>query len=277
MSLTKGLITKINKGILQVKCEDNSFIECISRGKLRYNKVTPLVGDKVLIDKDKKVIESIDERKNFLQRPPVANIDKALIVTSVKKPNLSLILLDKLISIVTINNIEPIIIFTKLDLLDKDDEIDKLIKYYKSIGIKVFKNTEIEQLKKYLNKSIVTVCGQTGAGKSTLINKLDETLNLNTHEISKSLGRGIHTTRIVELFEIDDFYIVDTPGFSAIDINIYTKEEIKNSFIELRNQNCKYKNCNHLKEDGCLIKEYVNKEKILKSRYDNYKRFMEDL
>lgn len=272
-----GLITKVNTDTFTVKV-NNEYIDCKSRGKLRNIKLKPVVGDKVEIDKDKKVIENVLDRNNFLLRPPVANIDIALIVTSIKKPDISLTLLDRLISIITINNIEPVIVFTKLDLASKLElkDIKNLSKYYESIGIKVFTNKKINKLKRYLKNKIVTVCGQTGAGKSTLINKFDKRLNLDTNEISDALGRGIHTTRIVELFEISNFYIVDTPGFSAIDIDIYSKEEIENSFIEFRNKTCKYKDCKHIKEVGCSIIEDKENGKILKSRYDNYLKFIKE-
>lgn len=272
--LIEGLITKVNSDTFTVKYEDN-YIDCKARGKNRFEKIKPFVGDRVLIDKEKGVIEKVCDRRNYLLRPPVANIDIALIVTSIVKPNLNLNLLDKLISIVTINNIEPVIVFTKLDLGSKNDlkEVKMLTKYYKSIGINVFTNKKAKKIKKYLKDRIVTVCGQTGAGKSTLLNKLDKNLNLETNEISEALGRGKHTTRIVELFEINNFYIVDTPGFSSIDINNYSEEEIKNSFIEFRSLECKFKDCKHINEFGCSIK---NNKNILSSRYENYLKFIKE-
>jgi len=275
--LNNGLIIKVNSDTFTIKCE-SEYIETKARGKNRFEKIKPIVGDKVLIDKEKKVIEKVLERRNSLSRPPVANIDIALIVTSLVKPNLSLTLLDKLISIVTINNIEPVIVFTKLDLANKSElkELKQLIKYYESIGIKVFNNKKIRKLKKYLKNKIVTVCGQTGAGKSTLINKLDKKLNLETHEISDALGRGVHTTRVVELFEIDNYFIVDTPGFSSIDINIYDIDKIKKSFNEFNNLECKFKDCSHEKEHGCKVIEEKNKGNILESRYENYIRFIKE-
>ena len=275
--LTEGLIIKVNSDTFTVKY-GNLYLDCKARGKNRYIKTKPVVGDKVLIDIEKKVIEEIKPRDNYLLRPPVSNIDVALIVTSLKKPDINLTLLDKLISIVTINNIEPVIVFTKLDLANKDEikSIKLLSKYYEKIGLKVFTNKKVNKLKKYLKNKIVTVCGQTGAGKSTLINKIDKNLNLDTHEISEALGRGVHTTRIVELFEVKNFYIVDTPGFSSIDIDNYTKDEIKTSFIEFRGKHCKFNDCTHQKEIGCSIVQDVENGIILKSRYNNYLKFIKE-
>lgn len=272
--LRNGIITKVNSDTFTVKhCE--GIIDCKVRGKNRYIKVKPVVGDKVLVDIEKCVIESVEERDNYLLRPPVANIDIALIVTSLVKPNISLNLLDKLISIITINNIEPVIVFTKLDLASNNGlkEMKMLTKYYESIGIKVFNNKKYKKIMKYLKGKIVTVCGQTGAGKSTLLNKFDKNLKLETNEISESLGRGKHTTRIVELYDLKKFYIVDTPGFSSIDINTYSEEEIRNSFREFNNINCKFKDCKHINELGCSVK---NNKNILSSRYENYLKFIKE-
>lgn len=274
-----GIVTKINSNIFTVKVNDK-YIECSSRGIFKNREIKPIVGDNVKVNLKDNRIEEVLTRKNYLLRPNVANIDIALIVTSIKEPDISLLLLDKLISIVEINKIEPVIILTKTDLVNDSEkkELKVLFNYYNKIGIKTFINTDIKNIKKYLDSKIVTVCGQTGAGKSTLINLLKPELNLNTNAISTALGRGIHTTRIVELFEIDNFYIVDTPGFSQIDINIYSKEQVKMSFREFRNIKCKFNDCNHLdNEYGCEVKKLVENNTILKSRYDNYLSFIKEI
>ena len=272
----KGKIIKILSNLYTVKCE-NGLYECRARGKFRNLNITPLVGDNCVIDEKEKYILEIEERRNYLNRPPVANIDIAVIVTSVVKPDLSLNLLDKMLSIITLNKIKPIICFTKLDLADSKQkkEIKSLKKYYQKIGIPVITNKETKKLVKLLNNKVAVFTGQTGAGKSSLLNKIDKNLNLQTGEISEALGRGKHTTRHVELFTIGNSFIVDTPGFSALDINDFTDDEIKNSFLEFRNLPCPFKDCKHLKEQDCAVKKAVQDGKILKSRYENYQNFIQ--
>ncbi len=250
--------------------------DCVPRGKFRNQNLTPLVGDEVIIDPDNKYILEIKERKNELNRPMISNVDIGIILTSLKKPDLSLLLLDKQISFLTINHIEAVIVFSKLDLVDEVflEKIKIIKKYYESIGIKVFYNSEVDLIKKYLKNKEVVITGQTGAGKSTFINKLGN-LNIKTNEISKALGRGKHTTRHVEIYNIEDINIADTPGFSALDLDNYSNEEIKDSFIEFKNVECKFKNCMHNKEKECEVKRLLDNNKILKSRYDNYIKLIE--
>ena len=271
----QGQIIKIISDLYSVKV-GNGIYECKARGKFRNEKITPVVGDKCIIDCKNGVIEEILPRKNYMERPLIANVDCAVIVTSVKKPDLSLNLLDKMISLVTINNIEPIICFTKLDLANRNElkEVKKLAKYYNSIGIKTTNNKKLRKLSKFLKNKIVVFTGQTGAGKSSLLNKLDKSLNLKTDEISEALGRGKHTTRHVELFKVKKMNIADTPGFSALDFRDISNEQIKNSFIEFKDSNCKFKDCNHINERECEIKEKVADNTILKSRYENYLNFI---
>lgn len=274
----KGKIIRIISNLYTVETEDGSILGCRARGKFRNDSITPLVGDYCVIDPDNGYIMEILPRKNSLLRPSIANVDVALIVTSVKKPNLSLNLLDKMMSIITLHQIEPVLCFTKLDLLTKNEkkEMQELIKYYKTIGYKVITNREHKKLHKLLKGKIVVVTGQTGAGKSTLLNKMDKKLNLKTDEISESLGRGKHTTRHVELFKFKRFYIADTPGFSSLDFGKIAKEEIRDSFIEFKEYSCPFKNCMHDKERDCKVKEAVKKKSILETRYQSYLSFIKN-
>ena len=219
------------------------------------------------------------ERKNELDRPVIANVDIALIVTSTKKPNLDLNLLDKLISVITFNDIEPVICFTKLDLLNEveKENIDNLRKYYEMIGIDCVYNTDTAEIKRLLDNNIVVLAGQTGAGKSSLLNLLDPELNIETNEISEALGRGKHTTRHVELYEISDGYVADTPGFSALDLKDMNKEQLRDTFIEFRDYECKFRDCMHHKESKCGVKEALEEKMILQSRYNNYLLFLEEV
>lgn len=271
-----GRIIKIVSNDYTVKCEDGNTYICKARGVFRNKKITPLVGDFVKITKEKNLIEEIIKRKNELIRPPVSNIDIALVVTSAKEPDFSSNLLDKMIDIIEFNNIMPVICISKYDLLDNTKEMDEIIAYYKKIGYKVFINTQIEDIKKIFKDNITILTGQTGVGKSSLINKLEKSMDLKTGEISKALGRGKHTTRHTELFELFDGYVADTPGFSSLNFIGMNKEDIRDNFIEFNEykDKCKYRDCMHVNEDDCEIKRRVANNEILKSRYDNYVKFI---
>lgn len=271
-----GRIIKIVSNDYTVKCEDGNTYICKARGVFRNKKITPLVGDFVKITKEKNLIEEIMKRKNELIRPPVSNIDIALVVTSAKEPDFSSNLLDKMIDIIEFNNIMPVICISKYDLLDNTKEMDEIIAYYKKIGYKVFINTQIEDIKKIFKDNVTILTGQTGVGKSSLINKLEKSMDLKTGEISKALGRGKHTTRHTELFELFDGYVADTPGFSSLNFIGMNKEDIRDNFIEFNEykDKCKYRDCMHVNEDDCEIKRRVANNEVLKSRYDNYVKFI---
>lgn len=276
----KGQIVKILSNLYFVNC-DGEVIDCHSRGNFRNKNITPVVGDYCVIDKESKYILEILPRKNFLIRPLVANIDQGLIVTSLKTPDFSTNLLDKLILVMEINKIKPIICITKEDIIsDKEkEEVKTILDYYKKIGYSVFYNYETEDIKKIFKDKTTVFTGQTGAGKSSLFNRLDPSLNFETGEVSIALGRGKHTTRFVELISLFDGKLVDTPGFSSIDLTNYSIEDIKNSFIEFKKFNCKYNDCNHTNEsiEECAIKKAVEDNEILESRYNNYRKFINDL
>ena len=256
---------------------DNKLYTCKPRGKFRISNLTPLVGEIVEIDNNNNYIIDIKKRKNSLIRPSVSNIDKAIIVTSVK-PKLDTNLLDKLLVLTMYNNIEPVICFTKLDLLNLEElkEINSIINYYESIGYVAVKNTQIDKIKSILKNNLSVFVGQSGAGKSSLLNKLDSKLELKTNEISKALGRGKHTTRHVELFEVCEGLVVDTPGFSSLDLSSLSNMDIRDNMKEMFDNldKCKYRDCMHYKEDGCYVKSLVDDNVILKSRYDNYISFL---
>ena len=251
---------------------------CTARGKFKNEGLSPVVGDMVEFDSSLLRIDKILPRKNILSRPTVANIDYALIVTSLKKPDLSYTLLDKLLTLVITNNIKPIIILTKLDLISKKELKDytPTFKYYESLDIPVIPNTKLKKLKKLLKNQTVVLTGQTGSGKSTLLNKLDKTLNIKTSPISDALNRGVHTTRHTEIYKIKNIYFVDTPGFSALDLNM-TKKDLINSFKEFSNYTCEYLDCTHNNEKNCGVKDALEKGLILPSRYNNYIRFLKEI
>ncbi len=254
---------------------NNKYYVCKCRGKIKNENITPLVGDYCIFDSENNYITSICERKNFLTRPMVANIDQAFIVTSLKEPAFSTNLLDKLLVICTLNNIKPIIILTKKDKLTREEkkELKKVLKYYKKY-YKVLYNTNLFRIKLLLRNKTTVFTGQTGSGKSTLMNKLDKNLDFETNEISHALGRGKHTTRCVSLVRMYNGKVLDTPGFSDIDLSIYSKEQIKQSFIEFNKYECQYKDCMHINENNCKIKELVKKQEILEDRYINYKKMI---
>lgn len=269
-NISNDYVVKNNKGTYS----------CKARGKFRHAKLIPLVGDYVSFNPDDLYILDIKERRNVLVRPSVSNVDQAIIVSSVKMPDLDTNLLDKLLTIISFNGIEPVICFTKLDLLSKDErkEIDRYIEYYKRIGYRVVTNERKDNFEEILKNKITVLTGQSGAGKSSLLNLLDKRLDLKTDEISLALNRGKHTTRHTELFEIMGGYVVDTPGFSNVDFHNMTGMDIRDNMREMFDylDECKYRDCMHIKEDGCRVKELVNKGDIVISRYNNYKYFIEN-
>lgn len=273
----QGEVVKVISNQFYVNVNNNVLI-CTQRGVLKKNKTLPLVGDKVLIDIKKQVIEKILPRKNEIVRPPVANIDQAIVVTSLKHPDFSTNLLDKLLVQLEINKIKPIICLTKKDLLSSIELTNylEIINYYQKIGYLVVDNTETKKLLKELENKITVFLGQTGAGKSTLLNKLFPDLNLKTGEVSLALGRGKHTTRVVEIIEIGSIKVLDTPGFSALSFLKYDLESVKEAFIEFKNYPCLYKDCNHDKEPECNLKKAVLAGQVLESRYENYLNFKKE-
>ncbi|MCI9586071.1 MAG: ribosome small subunit-dependent GTPase A [Bacilli bacterium] len=275
--MVKGMIVKQISNDYTVFALGEMFV-CKARGKFRNMDITPLVGDFVNFDKDTNYILEVLPRKNELVRPSIANIDQAVIITSLKEPNFDSNLLDKLLCIIEFNNVKPIVIFTKADLLS-ELELEKFkeyYNYYKSIGIDVYFNDDLEQISKIFKDKVSVFTGQSGAGKSTLLNRLDDSLNIKTGEISLALNRGKHTTRHTSLLKVYGGLVADTPGFSALNFGEMSKGDIRDNFIEFNTyrDKCKYRDCMHDKEDDCEVKDRVKSGDILISRYDNYINFI---
>ena len=269
--MATGQIVKIISNDYFVN-KDGSLIVCKARGKFKNDSVSLQVGDYVEFDLEKHYITSVLARKNHLSRPNVANVDQAFLLTSLKSPDFDTNLMDKLLCVCHLNAIEPVICLSKKDLLTSSEwkSLKKIIQYYKKLGYKVLFNKNLSKLKKLLKNKTTVVTGQTGSGKSSLMNSLDPSLNFDTNEISKALGRGKHTTRYVTLVSMYGDKIVDTPGFSNIDLSSYSVDAIKESFKEFKYYQCPYKDCRHLNEDNCTVKKQVAAGKILATRYENY-------
>ncbi len=278
----EGIIIKGIGGFYYVETADGVF-ECKAKGKFRKERISPLTGDRVTItvreDKEN-TIDEIHERKNKLIRPPVANIDKLMIVVSAAKPLPNHLVIDKMTVLAEKNNIEPVVVITKTDLAD----CSELYETYLSTGYRVYMYSDVndtsmlEAIKGELKGYLTAFTGNSGVGKSTLINALSGHLSLETGEISDKLGRGRHTTRQTEIFHIAEGSVIDTAGFSSIDFsndNVIFSDELEYLFKEFNGHigECKFTGCAHLGEKGCKICELVNENVISRSRYESYVTF----
>ncbi|MBR6696206.1 MAG: ribosome small subunit-dependent GTPase A [Oscillospiraceae bacterium] len=277
MSLDKntGIIIKAVGGLYFVKTPEGIF-ECKARGIFRNKGISPSAGDEVILE-DNIVISEILPRKNFIIRPPLANLDIMVFVVSTCEPSPNFEIIDKFIAVCEYKNIEPVIAITKIDL----SEGDYIRSIYEKVGIKVLtidysKENSCDELKSLLSGKLSAFTGNSGAGKSTLLNHIDNSLSLDTGEISKKLGRGRHTTRQVELFSLEGGgFVADTPGFSTFDTNRYDIikcDELSSCFIEFENYSdkCRFKDCAHIGEKGCAVKDAVESGDISETRYQSY-------
>ena len=280
-----GVILKGIGGFYYVKTAEGVF-ECKAKGKFRKEKISPLAGDKVTItirNDEENTIDEIAERKNFLIRPPVANIDKLFIVVSAAKPKPNTVIIDKMTILAEKNNITPVIVITKTDLANHDE----LKAIYESTGYKVFSFSiedlsEIEAIKDELKDCLCAFTGNSGVGKSTLINALNGELALVTGEISDKLGRGRHTTRQAEVFPVGEGLVIDTAGFSSIDFttdNRIYAEELQYYFKEFSEHigECRFNGCRHLGDKGCKICQLVEDGEISLSRHESYKTIFSEV
>ncbi|KEH97679.1 ribosome small subunit-dependent GTPase A [Clostridium massiliodielmoense] len=281
----EGIILKGIGGFYYVKTKDRVY-ECKARGKFRNKKLTPMVGDRVIItpnDDNYGAIEEISKRENYLIRPQVANISQAFIVFALKNPDVNLDLLNKFLIQCELKNIKSIVCFNKIDLcVDyKNHEAVKMVSDagYEYIFLKAKEEDELEELKGKLKGNINVFCGPSGVGKSTILNKLVGKEVMETGIISERLKRGKHTTRHSELVEVNNGFIVDTPGFSTLDLKFESKEELKDYFPEFHDyeNQCKFNGCLHYKEPKCSLKDAVDNKEINKDRYEFYIKTLEEI
>lgn len=283
----KGTIIKLVRGIYYVDTEIG-VIKCKARGLFREKDISPVVGDKVEIrissEDQSGYIETVYPRKTELIRPAVANIDRALIVFSIKQPELNTYLLDKNLVMTNYFGINSSICFTKSDL-DSDEILNQYVEMYRNIGYTVYvvgktDHSDLESIKESLVGRITSVSGPSGVGKSTLINNINTDVNLKTSSVSVKTERGRHTTRHVELIPLEkDTYIIDTPGFSSLGLDfILDERNLSDYFIEFEQyaDKCKFLDCMHINEPQCAVKDEIGKS-IYQSRYDSYLLFINEI
>lgn len=282
-----GIILKGIGGFYYVET-DNEVIQCRARGNFREEGITPLIGDKVKIrinqEDNTGYIEEIYQRETSLKRPPVANISQAIIVMSIKKPNINTWLLDRFLVMSEAEGLNTVICINKVDL-DLEEAL-KIKEIYTKIGYKaILTSTEtelgIDILRESLNNNISVFAGPSGVGKSSLLNIINPNYKLKTGDISEKNKRGKHTTRHTELLHLENnSYVLDSPGFSSLDINFIEHEsELKEYFpeINMNSNKCKFVNCLHVNEPKCQIKKMVENNEISSKRYENYLMFLEEI
>lgn len=284
----QGIIIKAISGFYYVKTLDNNIIECKAKGAFRNEGISPLVGDRVEFDfKDDDlhgILKDVLTRKNSLYRPPVANVDKVFIVSAHSKPSPNTLIIDTVISICEYNNIKPIIVFNKSDLGDFDELTDiYTMAGYKVIVTSVTNGDGIKEIEKELDSGISVFTGNSGVGKSSILNSIIPELQLKTGEISEKLGRGKHTTRHAQLYESGfGGCVADTPGFATVEVDktdYSFKENLENLFIEFNDYlgKCRFAGCSHTGESGCAVCEAVNNGKIGVTRFESYKMIYNEL
>ena len=285
----QGKIIRGIAGFYYVHVPENGVLECKAKGIFRKNKLKPLVGDFVkvsVIDEENKKgnIEDVLERKNELIRPAVANIDQALVIFAIKKPEPNLNLLDRFLIMMEQKEIPCVLVFNKSDLATEEEKQD-LSKVYENSGCKVLfvsakQNQGIDEVREILSHKTSTVAGPSGVGKSSLINMLQSNVNMETGSISEKIERGKHTTRHTEFIPIgEDTFIMDTPGFSSLAVFDMEKEELEQYYPEFDEyrDSCRFNGCSHTHEPGCSVKEAIEEGRISKERYENYQLIYEEL
>lgn len=284
MTKAEGIIIKGIDGFYYVETESGVF-ECRARGVFRKKGMKPVAGDRVTVllsETDGNVVDSVCERKSLLLRPPVANIDRLFIVSSVKEPNPNFLVIDRMVAIAVNRDIEPVVVFSKSDL----GETEPFLEIYRKVGILTFSvscetGEGIETLRQALKGHVSAFSGNSGVGKSSLLNKLFPELSLATGGISQKLGRGRHTTRESQLYPVEGGYVADTPGFSSLEFegeDVMVKENVAFGFPEFVPYlgTCKFSTCRHINDKGCKITEAVRCGEIAESRHRSYVTMMNE-
>ena len=271
-----GHIISIISNQYLVCMDSGEQVVCVAMGKLRKGR-SPIVGDRVVVERfeSQSGIQRILPRRNALRRPAVANVDQAIIVMSTQCPDFATQLVDRLIFQICYADIEPLICVTKMDLVTAHDPVHAFIADYRRSGYQVFeaaKDNAPQDLISALKGRVSVLCGQSGAGKSTLLNSIEPSFQLRTQETSKALGRGRHTTRHCELHEVAQGWVADTPGFSSLDFHYMELEKLSSCIPDFAavQDKCRFKDCRHLQEPGCAVKEAVEAGKISEIRYAHY-------
>ena len=276
--MKKNIVLKSIGGFYYIKTAENTVIECKAKGKFRKLALSPLAGDFVETEfqQGTNVITKIMPRKNQFVRPPFANLDLIILVVATAEPAPNYFVIDKMCAIAKHKNADVAIAITKADLA----QCGEIKEIYEKAGYKVFVTGEgrtdsLDELKRYMDGKICAFAGNSGVGKSTLLNRLFPNLQLETNAISQKLGRGKHTTRQVEIFDMGSCMVADTPGFSSVELdrdNFISKNDLPYAFVEFEKylDGCKFADCSHINEVGCAVKQAVAEGEIPRSRYDSY-------
>lgn len=274
--MKQGKIVRVISNQYQIYC-DNELYDAIAMGKVRKGK-SPIVGDLVNFEQidSKFVIQKVLDRKNEMVRPLVANVDQVIIIMSAKDPDFSSVLVDRFIFLISYANIKPVLCITKIDLVTSEDPIYQQIEAYRKSGYEVYvtgEGMDVEMLKPLLANKISVLSGQSGAGKSSLLNRIDTNLQIRTQVTSKALGRGKHTTRHLQLFPVFGGWLADTPGFSSLSFDGLDIIQLGQSILDFKPYlgACRFNDCIHMNEPDCAIRDAVSKGLVNEKRYQHYK------